>query len=71
MGDDKLCGLLVKELQSADIEQLMYPPAAMQPSVLYKDSPPHDPFMCNRVVFFFESLVKCVPACLCRYRAQR
>ena len=63
MDDDKLCAFLIKALQSADIEQLMFPPTATQPSSIYKDPPMHDPFLCNRIVFFFESLIKCVPGC--------
>ena len=65
MDDDKLCGFLIKALQSADIEQLMYPPTATQPSRFYKDSPLHEPFLCNRIVFFFESLIKCGPGHPC------
>ena len=66
MADDNLVGFLIQALQSANIEQLMYPPTATQPSTIYKDPPLHDPFLCNRVVFFFESLIKCVPRCPCR-----
>ncbi len=59
MDNAKVCEGVIKMLQSTDIQQLMYPLAATQPSTIYKDPPGHEPFMCNRITFFFNALIRC------------
>ena len=58
MDDIKLCEGVIKMLQSTDVRQLMYPPAATQPSTIYKDPCRHEPFVCNRITFCFNALLR-------------